>query len=64
MVLKKWEVLYGDYIGIAHLAIRNSAFMRSIKKDLLSILLSLMFLAKNMLKIFKTINRNNIKSST
>ena len=53
-------MLYGGII--VHFAIKNSAFIKSIKKDLLLILLYLMFRAKNILKILSTINRNKIKA--
>ena len=49
-------------IGVSHFASKNSAFTRSIKKDLVLILLSLMLRLKNILKIFKTIKRKRIKA--
>jgi len=48
-------------VGIIHFASRYSALMRSISSVFELILLSFMFLAKNMLKIFKAINRKRIK---
>ena len=53
----------GAYGGtLVHFAIKNSAFIRSTKKDLVLILLSLILRVKNIFNIFNTINRNKIKA--
>ena len=49
-------------IGVSHFASKNSAFTSSIKKDLVLIRLSLILRAKNILKMFSTINKNRIKA--
>ena len=41
---------------------KNSAFTRSERKVFVLILMFFMFLAKNMLKIFKTINKKRINA--
>ena len=53
-----------DYtgMGLTHLASRYSALIRSISSVFDPILLSFMFLAKNMLKIFKAINKKSMKA--
>ena len=49
-------------MGRTHLASRYSALIRSIRSVFDLILLSFMFLAKNILKIFKAINRKSMKA--
>ena len=49
-------------MGRVHLASRYSALIRSISSVFDLILLFFMFLAKNMLKIFKAINKKSMKA--
>jgi hypothetical protein len=63
--LSGWFEKQGDAVAVSGKPILQAeiyAFTSSIKKDLVFILLSLIFRLKNILNIFKTIKRNKIKA--